>query len=154
MRLSYKTMGISLSEEGGKKPLSFSNLLPKLCHPNTNKGHVIAAERHQLPGTRGPGGPLPPSTAAPREPCHTPTSERAQTPSLLCPEVTQAGAACCPAQLDLQELLPRSSLNVSSSPNGDPWPGGTWTRASSPHPWHGMLQVEKQRGPCLVFSTD
>lgn len=41
-----------------KKTLSFSNLLPKLYHPNTNKGHVTAAKRSLLPFTCGPGHQL------------------------------------------------------------------------------------------------
>lgn len=129
---------VSLLEKKKKKTLSFSNLLPKLSHPKTNKGHVTAAKCSRLPFTCGPGHQLSNKPGSSKKICQMQTSERHQIPSppLLFPEVTQAGATRCLAQSNLKQLFSCSVSKLSSSgrscsPGGDPWPGKTRTSAGT-----------------------
>lgn len=82
--LSHKTMGFPFRKKKKKKTLSFSNLLPKLYHPNTNKGHVTAAKRSPLPFTCRPGHRLSNSQAAPKKCAKCKQASKPKSPSLPC----------------------------------------------------------------------
>lgn len=82
---AHKKQWVSLlDKQKKKKPLSFSNLLPKLCHPNTNKSHVTAAQLSRLPFTRGPGHPLSNRRAAPKRFTKCKGVSDPKSPSLPC----------------------------------------------------------------------